>query len=216
MDCLNTSWMHFRDNMHTLLAESRAHQHQEEEEEDGNSDVQLLNVEPMQHRLETVLEAASEVSSPIIKSPAKDNPFLCSDSESEDDIFKEYDVVSKDNGEKVNEEQDTTNQGENHDTRDEDELVEPEKEVEESEEEEVEDQEEEAEDDFIGPEEEVQEPDFVVPDAGQTEVEREIVPCIAGVCDKDKQSVTVSVNGEAVKVINLNFAVLFTCLPLIL
>jgi hypothetical protein len=182
--------MHFQDNKHTLLAKSRA-------QEEINSDVQLVNNEEPMHqapsgtqrrRLETVLESASEVPSPSYTSPAKDNPFL--DSESEDDIFKEYDG-SKDNGEQVEEvvvEVDVNIQDQNHESEDE-EVEEPE---------EVED----PEDVIVGPEE-VEEPedDIVVPDAGQTEGEREIVPCIAGVCDKDKQSVTVSVNGEAVKVI---------------
>jgi hypothetical protein len=202
VDCLNTSWTHFRDNKHTPLAESRA--------QEVNSDVELVNnEEPMQkvpsatiRRLETLVESATEVPSPSYTSPTKDNPFL--DSESEDDIFKDYEG-SKDNGEKVEEgliEVDVDVQDENLEPADE----EPEEEVEELEELE------EPEDDFVEPDE-VEEPEDVVvgPDAGQNEGKREIVPCIAGACDKDKQSVTVSVNGEAVKVSNvfLNFELLF-------
>jgi len=168
--------------------------------------VELVNnEEPMQkvpsatvRRLETLVESATEVPSPSYTSPTKDNPFL--DSESEDDIFKDYEG-SKDNGEKVEEvvvEVDVDIQDENHEPADE----EPEEEVEELEE---------LEDDFVEPDE-VEEPEDVVgPDVGQNEGGREIVPCIAGVCDKDKQSVTVSVNGEAVKVSNafLNFELFF-------
>jgi hypothetical protein len=142
-----------------------------------------------------LVESATEVPSPSYTSPAKNNPFL--DSESEDDIFKDYEG-SKDNGEKVEQvvvEVDVNIQDENH------------KAAEDEQEEEVEELEEveEPEDDLVEPDE-VEEPEDVVgPGVGQNEGEREIVPCIAGVCDKDKQSVTVSVNGEAVKVSNAFF-----------
>lgn len=177
LDCVNTSWIHFQDNKHTLLAESRAH-------EEANSDVQIVpddNLPGPSRRLETLLESTSEVSSPA-KSPAKDNPFLSSDSE--DDIFKEYETINNDKEEEVEDKavENANDQDENHESEIDEEIVEPEEDIE-------------------APEEDVDEPEqlIVEPDIGPGEGEK--VPCIVGLCDKEKQSVTVTVNGEAVKVI---------------